>query len=84
MPVKIEIFRSSNCPYCDPTIEFVKSVVKELGNETEVEVVDVSEQPSKVSTYGIYAVPTVAINGSVEFVGRPDKKSLIDAINSKI
>ncbi|MFQ6052067.1 MAG: thioredoxin family protein [Candidatus Hydrothermarchaeota archaeon] len=84
MPVKIEIFKSSDCPYCDPTIEFVKSVVKELRNETEIEIIDVSEQPSKVSKYGIYAVPTVAINGTVEFVGRPDKKSLIEAINSKI
>ncbi|MFQ6052323.1 MAG: thioredoxin family protein [Candidatus Hydrothermarchaeota archaeon] len=34
--------------------------------------------------YGIYAVPTIVINGSIEFVGRPDKESLVNAIKKEL
>ncbi len=80
MPVKIEIFTTPTCPNCNPTIEFVKRVVEELEDEVEIETIDINKHPSRALSYGIFAVPTVAINGIVKFIGMPNKESLLDAI----
>ncbi len=84
MPVKIEIFTSPYCPKSNPTILFVRSVVEELKNDVEIDIVDVFKKPSKALKYGIYAVPTVAINGRSRFVGRFSKESLMDAIKKEL
>ncbi len=87
MPVRIDIFTTPNCPNCGPTIEFVKSVVKELGNEIEIRIIDIFKESSKALVYGIYAVPTVIINENVRFVGKlekRDKESLMDAIKREL
>ncbi|MFQ6051367.1 MAG: MJ0307 family thioredoxin [Candidatus Hydrothermarchaeota archaeon] len=88
MPVKVEIFKSPTCPHCTPTIELVKNVVeelgKELGNVAEIDIIDVMKHPSKAMKYGIYAVPTVAINGKVQFVGRPNRENLVEAIKREL
>ncbi|MFQ6052254.1 MAG: MJ0307 family thioredoxin [Candidatus Hydrothermarchaeota archaeon] len=88
MSVKIEIFTSQDCPYCNSAIELVKSVIEEMGKElrniAKIEVMDVKKHPSKALKYGIYAVPSIVINGSVEFVGRPEKESLLNAIKKEL
>ncbi|MFQ6051413.1 MAG: thioredoxin family protein [Candidatus Hydrothermarchaeota archaeon] len=87
MPVRIKIFATPNCPRCEPTIEFVKNVVKEFEKDIEIRIIDIFKESSKALEYGIYAVPTVVINENVRFVGKlgkNDKKNLIDAIKREL
>ncbi len=64
---KIELF-TAGCPVCEPVVEMVKSmacsscevVVYDLTNPAETEVLQ-----EKVKTYGIKALPAIAVNGKL-------------------
>ena len=80
MSVKIEVFTSPSCPYCPMAIEVVDAVKKEMQDDIEVEKIDIMQDREKAIEYGLMAVPAVALNGVVKFVGAPEKEDLKNAI----
>jgi len=84
MTVKIEVFTSPSCPYCPMAIEVVDAVKKEMQDAIEVEKIDIMKDREKAIEYGLMAVPAVAINGVVKFVGAPEKEDLKNAIKEEM
>lgn len=84
MVVKIEVFTSPSCPYCPMAIEVVDAVKKEMQDDIEVEKIDIMQDREKAIEYGLMAVPAVAINGVVKFVGAPEKTELKNAIQEEM
>lgn len=84
MAVKIEVFTSPSCPYCPMAIEVVDAVKKEMPDDIEVEKIDIMQNREKAIEYGLMAVPAVAINGTVKFVGAPEKDELEKAIKEEM
>ncbi|MCK9150865.1 MJ0307 family thioredoxin [Methanobacterium alcaliphilum] len=80
MVVKIEVFTSPTCPYCPMAIEVVEEAKKDLGDILEIEKVDIMEDRERAVNYGLMAVPAIAMNGVVKFVGAPGKEELMQAI----
>ncbi len=78
--VKIEVFTSPMCPHCPAAKRVVDEVVSEMGGNIEVEHINVNENPDRAVQYGIMAVPTIVINGNVEFIGAPTKEGLKEAL----
>lgn len=84
MAVKIEVFTSPTCPYCPMAIEVVEEAKKELGDAIEVEKVDIMEDREKAVNYGLMAVPAIAMNGVVKFVGAPSLEELMAALKEEL
>lgn len=80
MVVKIEVFTSPTCPYCPMAIEVVNQAKKELGDAIEVEKIDIMVDREKAIEYGLMAVPAIAVNGILTFVGAPSKEELMEAL----
>ena len=84
MAVKIEVFTSPSCPYCPMAIEVVDQVKKEMGDKIDVEKIDIMNDRQKAIEYGLMAVPAVAINGLIKFIGAPEKEELVRAIKEEL
>jgi thioredoxin 1 len=84
MAVKIEVFTSPTCPYCPMAIEVVEEAKKELGDAIEVEKVDIMEDREKAVNYGLMAVPAIAMNGVVKFVGAPSLEELMATLKEEL
>ncbi|ABO36070.1 redox-active disulfide protein 1 [Methanococcus maripaludis C5] len=74
--VKVEVFTSPMCPHCPAAKRVVDEVAKEIEG-LEVVHINVMDHPEKAAELGIMAVPTVAINGEIKFVGAPTKDALL-------
>ncbi|MDR1818857.1 MAG: MJ0307 family thioredoxin [Methanobrevibacter sp.] len=77
MVFKVEVFTSPTCPYCPMAEEIVMKAKGQLKDEMNVEVVNIMEDKKRATDYGIMAVPAIAINGIVEFVGAPTLDDLL-------
>lgn len=84
MVVNIEVFTSPTCPYCPMAIEVVDEAKKEFGDKIDVEKIDIMVDREKAIEYGLIAVPAIAINGVVRFVGAPSREELFEAINDEM
>ena len=84
MVVKVEVFTSPSCPYCPMAVQVVEDVEKEMPNELEVEKIDIMVDREKAIEYGLMAVPAIALNGVVRFVGAPNKDELLSAIKEEL
>jgi len=84
MVVKIEVFTSPSCPYCPLAVELVDEVKKEMPDDLEIEKIDIMVDRQKAIEYGLMAVPAIALNGVVRFVGAPGKEELLAAIKEEI
>ncbi len=84
MVVKVEVFTSPSCPYCPMAVQVVEEVEKEMPNDLEVEKIDIMKDREKAIEYGLMAVPAIALNGVVRFVGAPNKDELLSAIKEEI
>jgi len=84
MVVKVEVFTSPSCPYCPMAVQLVEDVKKDMRAELEVEKIDIMEDQDKAREYGLMAVPAIALNGVVKFVGAPEKEELLEAIKAEI
>ncbi|ADZ10132.1 redox-active disulfide protein 1 [Methanobacterium lacus] len=80
MVVKVEVFTSPSCPYCPMAVQLVEEVKKEMTEDLEVDKIDIMVDQEKAREYGLMAVPAIALNGVVRFVGAPGKEELIEAI----
>ena len=83
MATLVEVFTSPTCPHCPGAVRVVEEAKKEI-KDLEVEVLDTSDSSNrqKAMDYGIYAVPTIAINGVVEFVGAPTLSELMSKLTN--
>ncbi|MCL2157592.1 MAG: MJ0307 family thioredoxin [Methanobrevibacter sp.] len=77
MVLKVEVFVSSSCPYCPQAEQVVDEAKREIGDEMDVEVINIRNDREKALDYGLMAVPAIAINGVVEFLGAPTKDELM-------
>lgn len=84
MVVKVEVFTSPSCPYCPMAIEVVDEVKKDMPNDIEVEKIDIMQDREKAINYGLMAVPAIALNEVVRFVGAPTKEELLKAIKEEL
>lgn len=84
MVVKIEVFTSPSCPYCPMAVELVEEVKKEMPDDIEVEKIDIMQDRQKAIEYNLMAVPAIALDGVVKFVGAPTKEELVGAIKEEI
>jgi thioredoxin len=75
--IKVEVFTSPSCPYCPMAEQVVDEAKREIGDKMEVEVINIMTDRQRAVDYGIMAVPAIAINGVVEFVGAPTKEELM-------
>lgn len=76
MVLKVEVFTSPSCPHCPMAEQVVEEAKKEI-DDMDVEIVNIMTDRQRAIDYGIMAVPAIAINGVVEFVGAPTKEELI-------
>lgn len=83
MAIRVEVFSSNSCPHCPSAIKVAEEAQNDMGLDIEVEVVNVNDPDNmqRARDYQIMAVPTIAINGKVEFVGAPTKDQLVSKIN---
>jgi small redox-active disulfide protein 1 len=84
MVVKVEVFTSPSCPYCPLAVQVVEEVEKEMPNDLEIEKIDIMKDREKAIEYGLMAVPAIALNGVVRFVGAPNKDELVSAIKEEL
>jgi thioredoxin 1 len=84
MVVKVEVFTSPSCPYCPMAVELVEEVKKEMPDDLEVEKIDIMSDREKAVKYNLMAVPAIALNGVVKFVGAPTKEELVEAVKAEL
>lgn len=84
MVVKIEVFKSPSCPYCPMAVELVEEVKKEMPDDIEVEIIDIMQDREKAVEYNLMAVPAIAMDGVVKFVGAPTKEELVSVIKDEL
>lgn len=84
MVVKIEVFTSPSCPYCPMAVELVDEIKRDMADDIEVEKIDIMVDREKAIEYGLMAVPAIALNGVVRFVGAPAKEELVEAIKEEL
>ncbi len=84
MVVKVEVFTSPSCPYCPMAVELVEEVKKEMPDDLEVEKIDIMSDWEKAVEYNLMAVPAIALNGVVKFVGAPTKEELVEALKAEL
>jgi len=68
---QVEVFTSPSCPYCPMAEQVVEEAKREIGDVMDVEVINIMEDREKALDYGLMAVPAIAINGKIEFLGAP-------------
>lgn len=83
MSVKIEVFVSNSCPHCPSAVNLV-AMVKEEIDGLDVEILNVNDfdNRQKALDYQIMAVPSIAINGKVEFLGTPTKEDFVAKVKT--
>lgn len=84
MAIKIEVFKTDSCPHCPAAVAAAENAKNRFGDKIEVEIVNANnpENIDRAREYRIMAVPTVVINGNVEFIGAPSDEELIQKLES--
>ena len=84
MAIKVEIFKTDSCPHCPAAVAAAESAKGKLGDKIDVEVVNANDPANidRAREYQIMAVPTVVIDGNVEFIGAPSDNELISKLES--
>ena len=84
MVIKIEVFKTDSCPHCPAAVSAAESAKAKLGDQIDVEIVNANDPDNidRARQYQIMAVPTVVINGNVEFIGAPTDSELIQKLES--
>ena len=84
MPIKVEVFVSDTCPHCPGAVVVANEAKDVLGDKIDIEVLNIgdSDNRQRALDYQIMAVPTIAVDNEVAFVGAPSKEQLIEKIES--
>lgn len=83
MTIRVEVFTSNSCPHCPAAVKVAEEAKNAINADIDIEVVDINnpDNRQRAMDYQIMAVPTIAINNKVEFVGAPSKEQMIDKVN---
>lgn len=71
----LELFKSSNCPFCPRAIRIAKAVVSAYDNIL-LRITDVRQNRQRARQMNIRAVPTLVFNNQVIYVGSPTPEEL--------
>ena len=84
MVIKIEVFKTDSCPHCPAAVNVAMNAKARLGDKIDVEIVNANDPDNmdRARQYQIMAVPTVVIDGNVEFVGAPSDDQLMQKLES--
>jgi len=85
--INIEFFYAKDCPYCPHVLETLQDLIKtELGPHIIIELIDVESPAGKerAKRYDIKAVPSIAIEGTLKFMGVPHPTLISDEIRKLI
>lgn len=79
MVFKVEVFTSPTCPHCPGAVKLVEQAKEELGDALDVTVYNTMEEEGRKLAigYGIMAVPAIAIDNELKFVGAPSYDELM-------
>ena len=86
MVVNIEVFTSDSCPHCPAAVNIANETKEILGADVDIVIcnINLEENRQKAMDYQIMAVPTIAINGEVAFLGAPTLDELVNKVKSLI
>ncbi len=83
-PVKIDVIVTPTCPYCPYAAllanMFAYESYKSGSKLVVADIIEAYENPDIADKYGIMSVPTIAVNGEVEFIGVPYEDQLLDRV----
>jgi len=71
---KVEVFVSPTCSFCPMAVEIIKRIEEDV--DIDVEYLDIIESRTRALEYGLMAVPAIAIDGKIKFVGVPEEEEL--------
>ena len=78
-PVHIQVFVTLSCPYCAPAASMAHSMAFENDN-IKADMVNAQEFPDMAQKYGVFAVPKVVINETVQFEGALTEDAFLDKV----
>ncbi len=86
MMVKVDVFTSDSCPHCPGAINVANEAKEVLGADMDLSICNINSEGNrqKALDLGIMAVPTIAINDEVAFVGAPTLDDLVNKVKSLI
>ncbi len=84
MVIKVEVFKTDSCPHCPSAVNAAESAKEKFGDQIDVEIVNANDSANidRARQYQIMAVPTIVIDGNVEFIGAPTDSELINKLES--
>ncbi|WP_295621184.1 thioredoxin family protein [uncultured Methanobrevibacter sp.] len=82
MVYKIEVFTSPTCPHCPGAVKVVEEAKAKLGDEIDYQILSIADPENRdiAIGYGVTAVPAIAINNSLAFIGAPTLAELLDRL----
>lgn len=84
MVIKVEVFKTDSCPHCPSAVNAAESAKEKFGDQIDVEIVNANDPANidRARQYQIMTVPTIVIDGNVEFIGAPTDSELINKLES--
>ncbi|MEM4739584.1 MAG: thioredoxin family protein [Zestosphaera sp.] len=83
-PVKIDVIVTPTCPYCPYAAllanMFAFESYRSGGKLITADIIEAYENPDIADKYGVMSVPTIAVNGEVEFIGVPYEDQLLERV----
>ena len=82
MATKVEVFTSPTCPHCPAEVQVVDEAKAKLGDAIDVELKSIADEEGRQAAinYGIMAVPAIAINNEIQFIGAPSLEELLEKL----
>lgn len=78
-PVHIQVFVTLSCPYCAPAASMAHSMAIENDN-IKADMINAQEFPELAQKYGVFAVPKIVINETVQFEGALEENAFLDKV----
>lgn len=78
----VEVVVTPSCPWC-PYAALLSNSAAIATNNVESNIVEAYEFPEIADKYNVNAVPTVAINGQVMFIGVPQENDFVAALKGE-
>lgn len=83
-PVKIDVIVTPTCPYCPYAAllanMFAFESYRSGSKLITADIIEAYENPDIADKYGVMSVPTIAVNGEVEFIGVPYEDQLLERV----